>query len=120
MVRPATQLPCWLRGFKMTDTIEAVSTERLDACPLCGGTSWRTLPVPGRWIGPEVFEDLRGKIGLVRCRSCGLVFTNPRPSGGRLSTFYSGDTYTCHEATGSASAGASADFVLGRIANYLP
>jgi len=37
-----------------------------------------------------------------------------------LSAFYSGDTYSGHEATGSASAGAKADFVLGRIAKYLP
>ena len=104
----------------MINTIEAASTECLGACPLCGGTSWRTLPAPGRWIGSEVFGDLQGKLGLVRCRSCGLVFTNPRPSSGRLSAFYSGDTYSCHEATGSASAGAKADFVLKRIANYLP
>jgi SAM-dependent methyltransferase len=37
-----------------------------------------------------------------------------------LSAFYSGDTYPCHDATGSASAGAKADFILERIAEYLP
>jgi SAM-dependent methyltransferase len=37
-----------------------------------------------------------------------------------LSAFYSGDTYTCHEATGSASAGAKADFLLRRITSHLP
>jgi 2-polyprenyl-3-methyl-5-hydroxy-6-metoxy-1,4-benzoquinol methylase len=63
---------------------------------------------------------LQGKIGLVECRSCKLIFTNPRPSVGRLSAFYSGEAYPCHEATGSTSAGAKADFVLCRVANYLP
>lgn len=104
----------------MTATIARVPIERLDACPLCSETSWKQLPVPGRWIGPEVFEDLTGQIGLVQCMGCGLRFVNPRPSGERLSAFYAGDTYSCHTATGSSSAGAKADFVLKRIADNLP
>ena len=104
----------------MTDTIEAMSVERLDKCPLCDGPSWKTLPVPGRWIGLEVFEGTEGNIGLVRCRSCGLVFTNPRPSRERLSAFYSGDTYSSHEATGSPAVGSTADYLLQRIAKCLP
>jgi 2-polyprenyl-3-methyl-5-hydroxy-6-metoxy-1,4-benzoquinol methylase len=75
--------------------------------------------VPGHWIGPEVFGDLQGKIGLAGCRSCGLVFANPRPSAARLAAFYSGDTYCCHEASGSSSAGSKADYLLKRITNHL-
>jgi SAM-dependent methyltransferase len=95
-------------------------TERLTNCPLCGETSWQTLTVPGRWIGSDVFEDLQGKIGLVRCCHCKLVFTHPRPSAARLSTFYAGDSYRCHEPTGSVSVGSRADFILNWIARCLP
>jgi SAM-dependent methyltransferase len=102
------------------DTVADRATEQLSSCPLCGGASWKVLPLPGRWIGAEVFGDLQGRLGLVRCHSCQLVFANPRPTEGRLFTFYSGDTYSCHEATGSASAGAKADLLLERIATCLP
>ena len=112
--------PPALRGSGMIDTTAAVSTESLGACPLCDGTSWRSLPVPGRWIGSEVFGDLDGAVGLVRCHKCGLVFTNPRPSSERLSAFYSGGTYACHESTGATTAGARADVILERIAKHLP
>ncbi|HEX3927375.1 MAG TPA: class I SAM-dependent methyltransferase [Gemmatimonadales bacterium] len=71
--------------------------------------------MPTQWIGAEVFSDLRGALGLVRCRGCTLVFTNPRPAADRLNTFYSGDTYSCHEETGSASAGTKGALVLKRI-----
>jgi|GEM_PF-2514477 len=94
--------------------------ECLRECPLCGNTSSTKLPVPGNWIGQEVFGDLQGKIGLVECRGCGLVFTNPRPSGEKLFEFYSGNTYSCHSASGSASAGVNADFILKRVGEYLP
>jgi 2-polyprenyl-3-methyl-5-hydroxy-6-metoxy-1,4-benzoquinol methylase len=96
-----------------------METETLKECPLCNSTSWRTLPIPGRWIGLEVFNDLADKIGLVKCRSCELIFINPRPSVERLTAFYSGSTYTCHEADGSASAGSKADFILGRIEKHM-
>ena len=46
----------------------------LDECPVCAGTRFETLPTPGRWIGPEVFEPLRGRIGMMDCRECGLAF----------------------------------------------
>ncbi len=104
----------------MPEIIEQPSTEQLQACPLCGEESWTVLPTPGDWIGPEVFEGLEGRIGLVQCRACGLVFINPRPSGEKLTAFYSGDTYCCHETAGSASAGAKADYILNRLEKSLP
>lgn len=92
----------------------------LTACPVCAGSSFGTLPVPGRWIGPEVFEPLRGRIGMMNCRDCGLDFVNPRPSSDRLGAFYNGTTYDCHDTSGSSSAGATADFLLDRIIPHLP
>ena len=81
--------------------------ETLAACPVCAGTRSETLALPGHWIGQEVFAELRGCIGIVRCGGCGLVYTNPRPSGDRLRAYYSGNTYICHETAGSASGGAA-------------
>jgi len=98
----------------------AVPIEYLDSCPLCGGMSWKNLAVPGRWIGSEIFAELEGRIGLVRCRSCALTFTNPRPSSDRLSAFYAGSTYTCHDTDSSGATKAKARFLLERIAQYLP
>lgn len=37
-----------------------------------------------------------------------------------LSTFYSGDNYSCHEVSGSASAGVKAEYILKRVTGYLP
>jgi SAM-dependent methyltransferase len=101
-------------------TIEHGAVDTLSSCQLCGGASFEALPDPGRWIGPEVFAGLKGRIGLVCCRGCDLVFVNPRPSGELLSAFYSGDTYECHESDGSGSAGTKAAFILGRLTRSLP
>ena len=92
----------------------------LTTCPVCAGDRFQTLPTPGRWIGPEVFEPLRGRIGMMDCRDCGLAFVNPRPSSERLGAFYSGNTYDCHETSGSSSAGDTADFLMSRIQPHLP
>ena len=95
-------------------------TVTLTECPVCSGDRFHALPTPGRWIGPEVFDGLRGRIGLVDCRDCGLAFVNPRPSSERLGAFYAGSTYDCHETSGSSSGGGTADVLLSRIAPYLP
>ncbi len=92
----------------------------LTACPACSSDRFTTLPTPGRWIGPEIFEPLRGRIGLMDCRDCGLAFVNPRPSSEKLGAFYAGSTYDCHETCGSSSGGGKADFLLSRIQPHLP
>lgn len=92
----------------------------LTACPLCGERNWFPVSTPSRWIGLGVFGDLSSHLGLVACRECGLVFTNPRPSDARLKGFYSGDNYTCHETIGSASAGAKAAYLLTEIQKAFP
>ncbi|MBX3726149.1 MAG: class I SAM-dependent methyltransferase [Xanthomonadales bacterium] len=92
----------------------------LTACPACGGDRHRRLATPGRWIGPEVFAPLTGRLGLAGCRDCGLVFVNPRPSSARLGAFYAGSTYDCHETAGSSSAGKVADHLMTIIERHLP
>jgi SAM-dependent methyltransferase len=98
----------------------AAAVETLDACPLCSGRRFQPLPTPGRWIGADVFGGLHGRIGLSRCHSCDLVFTNPRPSAEWLGEFYAGDTYDCHETNASSAGGAKADFALAKIGKCLP
>ena len=51
----------------------------LNECPVCGGSEFNALSTPGRWIGVNVFSELKGSIKLVRCRGCQLIFINPRP-----------------------------------------
>ncbi len=105
--------------MKPTDTGNS-GCQTLSACPACDCRAHASLSLPGHWIGRDVFGDLQGKVGLARCRDCGLVFTNPRPSGERLNSYYSGNTYVCHETAGSASGGAKASFVLDRLFKLLP
>jgi SAM-dependent methyltransferase len=57
--------------------------------------------------------------GLERCRECGLVFTNPRPSDAVLETFYSTPGYKPHEG-GESQASATIFYLLARIALHHP
>ena len=111
-------------GATFSRRVESISAaddvEIVSACPVCRGESFARLPVPGRWVGPEQFEDLSSRLGLVRCRACSLVFTNPRPSAARLKAFYSGETYVCHEEDGSHSAKSKADLLLEKLAGWMP
>lgn len=54
------------------------------ACLLCGSARWTPLV--------EATDRAQGGTGLcfmvVRCPDCGLCFTNPRPSGRGMGTFY--------------------------------
>ena len=86
-------------------------TITLAKCPVCATASFKRLTVPGHWIGQEVFGPLQGKLGLCRCRSCGFIFTNPRPAPEILERFYSGTTYSCHKPNTAPAA--------VRVANYL-
>ena len=97
-----------------------MDTVTLDKCPACSAGAFDVLPQPGHWIGNGIFDGLRKTIGLMKCRQCGLRFTNPRPDEAALGVFYSGDTYTCHESLGSASAGSKAEFLLDKIEESFP
>lgn len=86
--------PFHRQGWLAVQGIETISE-----CPLCGGRSFRRLPTPGHWIGRKTFEPVAGSLGICKCRSCSLVFSNPRPAGELLGWFYGGDDYGCHSAT---------------------
>jgi SAM-dependent methyltransferase len=86
------------------------------SCYLCNSTNLAPLRVPRQWIGEaSAFTGLRGELGLSRCKTCGLIFTNPRPSPERLDTFYNGDNYDCHTVSGSSSGNQKAGYLLNVI-----
>lgn len=59
------------------------------ACAVCGADDTRGYR-PGMYaIGPVRFD-------LVRCRGCGLVYTNPRPDGPTLGRMYDDPDYYTH------------------------
>lgn len=93
---------------------------RLSECPVCSGTSLKELPLPGHWIGRDIFEPYRRELGLSQCRSCSFVFTNPRPSQQLLDSFYAGDAYSCHGTDFSLSAHKKALYLLSRFEAHGP
>ena len=61
-------------------------------CPLCGGAEW-TPVVEAE--DPDAAPP-RPKFTVVRCRTCGLCFTNPRPAVEEIGQFYAAD-YSPHQ-----------------------
>jgi SAM-dependent methyltransferase len=55
-------------------------------CPLCGANE----PTLWRW-GYDRLHGQPGWFRLVRCRRCGLVYLNPRPTAAALRAFYPDD-----------------------------
>jgi 2-polyprenyl-3-methyl-5-hydroxy-6-metoxy-1,4-benzoquinol methylase len=71
--------------------------ESLDGCPCCDSEELQMIDAPGEWIDKEHFASVRDYLRLSRCRRCGLVFINPRPSGQLLASFYNKPGYDCHD-----------------------
>ena len=95
--------------------------QSLPACPACDCARIDRIPPPGRWIGGRVFAPYRDRIGLSRCRRCGLTFVNPRPSAALLDRFYQGgDYYGCHLPNRSPEAERAADAQLDAVAREVP
>jgi 2-polyprenyl-3-methyl-5-hydroxy-6-metoxy-1,4-benzoquinol methylase len=94
---------------------EGATVCKLEECPVCGNTGFKALPTPGHWIGLEVFAPLGEQVGLSKCRSCGFIFTNPRPAPQLLDQFYSGYTYSCHKPVTSEGANRKAAFLLSLL-----
>jgi SAM-dependent methyltransferase len=92
----------------------------LSTCPACEGTRLARVPAPGRWIGERVFAPFRDQLGLCRCRRCGLVFVNPRPTALLLDRFYQGDDYGCHLSNQSDEADRAAAAQLDAVAREVP
>jgi SAM-dependent methyltransferase len=58
-------------------------------CPLCAGVDHVALFEAGDTQGREL------RFLLVKCKRCGLCFTNPRPDAASIQQFYAAD-YPCH------------------------
>lgn len=89
----------------------ALLIERLSACPCCNSTKLRQLRPPPINIGSEHFASVEGQLGIARCATCGLAFTNPRPSEELLIGFYNMDGYDCHDPAFEASIAERGDTV---------
>jgi len=61
-------------------------------CDLCGAEDWEVLS-----IGSDRRHKLPGEFGVTKCRSCGHLQTNPRPTNEFLPTFYP-ESYSAHSA----------------------
>lgn len=67
--------------------------QKLDSCPVCGGKQIRKfLEVQDYSISKEVFN-------VDECTSCGLKFTNPRPSENSIGKYYQSEEYVSHSDT---------------------
>ena len=62
-----------------------VKTERVP-CNLCGSDSSDDI-----LLGRDMLHGLPGEWSVVRCRECGLVYTNPRPTLETLASVYPSD-----------------------------
>src|ERR1035437_8484742 len=91
----------------------------VERCPVCDGGNFKKLRTPGHPIGGAVFAPVLPQLGVCRC-SCGLDFTNPRPSSQLLREFYASDTYECHQPNVSAETDRKAQWLLDLLAEQVP
>lgn len=69
--------------------------ETLTTCPGCASSDFeQRLECTDHFITGEIFA-------IDKCRSCGLLFTNPRPSPERISHYYDSSAYVSHSKTAS-------------------
>lgn len=67
--------------------------ENLQACPSCGHQQFKTfLNAIDYTVSKETFE-------MVQCKSCELVFTNPRPEADKAGKYYQSEAYISHSNT---------------------
>lgn len=59
-------------------------------CDLCGAENWEVL-----FIGSDRRHGLPGEFGVTKCRSCGHLQTNPRPTRKSMQAFYP-ESYGSH------------------------
>jgi 2-polyprenyl-3-methyl-5-hydroxy-6-metoxy-1,4-benzoquinol methylase len=67
--------------------------EQLSQCPACNSTNSKAFLQAKDWlVSQEVFS-------LMQCGSCGLVYTNPRPTEESIGRYYQSDAYVSHTNT---------------------
>lgn len=67
--------------------------EELGACPICKGSE------TGHWLTCKDHTVSQECFDIVRCRSCGFRFTNPRPEESRIGQYYQSEDYISHSNT---------------------
>jgi SAM-dependent methyltransferase len=60
-------------------------------CPGCGGGEWTDARTVHDWA-----MDPSRQLHIVRCKACGLHFTNPRPDAEHLAAYYTSE-YPCYK-----------------------
>ena len=67
--------------------------ETLSACPICNSSELeKYLQCKDFTVSKEIFS-------LVKCKSCGFVFTNPRPAESEIGKYYQSAEYVSHSDT---------------------
>jgi 2-polyprenyl-3-methyl-5-hydroxy-6-metoxy-1,4-benzoquinol methylase len=67
--------------------------KKLENCPLCGSNEFIPfLTCLDHTVSNEEFK-------IVRCKSCGFRFTNPRPHESRIGSYYQSEDYISHSNT---------------------
>jgi SAM-dependent methyltransferase len=83
-------------------------------CPLCWANDAALL-----WQMPDRLQVFPGDFSLVRCCTCGLLRTNPRPSWGELSAAYAAGRYRMPgEVGGEAICGPAIKPLVHRITAF--
>lgn len=89
--------------------IERVDIEHV-ACPLGCASNDKTL-----LSGRDLLHDLPGEFAVVKCCSCGLMRTNPRPTAEAMSAYYP-DDYGPYQGTRiDPAVGGSVRGLVGRL-----
>jgi len=85
-------------------------------CPLCGADDTTLL-----WQMPDRLQVFAGDFAIVRCCTCGLLRTSPRPAWGELSAAYAAGRYRMPgEVGGEAICGSAMQSLARRITVLSP
>lgn len=60
------------------------------SCDLCDANDWETL-----FVGQDRRHGVPGEFGVAKCRNCGHLQTNPRPTRNTIHIYYP-ETYSAH------------------------
>src|SRR4051812_18485454 len=67
--------------------------QKLESCPICGGKDIiKFLEIKDYSVSKETFT-------IDQCGSCGLKFTNPRPTENTIGKYYQSEQYISHTDT---------------------
>ena len=67
--------------------------QTLTSCPLCGTNDFT------HYITCTDFTVSKSPFKIVQCKSCGFLFTNPRPDDNEIGSYYESDEYVSHSNT---------------------